>query len=223
MTNQVMRMLLGLTLATFVYAGSNGSDAANTVISYSNLAAAAIGAGDNQRAEQYARQALEMAQRTLPARHRLTAVALNNLAQSCRFQEKYLEAEVYYRRAIEIWEDTLGSQHPDLARGLMNLAALYHERGRETGAEDLYLRAAEIFDAALGRNTPLALVVRNELADVLRAERRYTEAAKLARDTLSIMQSELPEDDPRLQRARFNFARLQQETQPARTKVKTFR
>jgi Mrp family chromosome partitioning ATPase len=105
----------------------------------------------------------------------------------------------------------------------MNLAALYHERGRETGAEDLYMRAAEIFEAAQGRNMPEALVVRNELADVLRAERRYTEAARLARTTLSAMQSLLPEDDPRLQRARVNFARLQQETIPARTKVKTFR
>src|SRR6185436_9755845 len=118
----------------------------------------------------------EMAHRVLPAQHRLTAVAFNNLAQSCRFQEKYLEAEVYYRRAIEIWEGTLGVAHPDLARGLMNLAAHYHERGRETGAEDLYVRAAGIFEAALGKDAPEALVVRNELADVLRAERRYTEA-----------------------------------------------
>ena len=133
-----------------------------------------------------------------------------------------MEAEIYYRKAIEIWEDTLGPEHPDLARGLMNLAALYHERGRETGSEDLYLRAAQIFEAALGKNAPETLVVRDELADVLRAERRYTEAAKLARATLSAMQSALAEDDPRLQRARFNFVRLQQETLPA-TKVKTFR
>jgi tetratricopeptide (TPR) repeat protein len=223
MGNQVMRMLFGLTFATFVYAASNGSDTAKTVTAYSNLAAASIRAGDNQRAEEYARQALEMAQSDLPARHRLTAVALNNLAQSCRFQEKYLEAEVFYRRAIEIWEDALGADHPDLARGLMNLAALYHERGRETGAEDLYLRAAVIFEIALGKTTTEALVVRNELADVLRAERRYTEAAKLARATLSVMQNVLPEDDPRLQRARYNFARLQQETIPAKPKVKTFR
>ena len=84
-------MLVGLTAATFVCAASNGGDSAKTVTAYSNLAAASIRAGDNQRAEEYARQSLEMAQRTLPARHRLTAVAFNNLAQSCRFQEKYME------------------------------------------------------------------------------------------------------------------------------------
>jgi len=218
-----MRILPGITAATLVYAASTGSEIANSVIAYSNLAAASIRAGDNHRAEEYARQALEMAQGALPARHRLTAVAFNNLAQSCRFQEKYMEAEVYYRRAIEIWEDTLGAEHPDLARGLMNLAGLYHDRGRESGAEVLYLRAAQIFEAALGRNTPESLVVRSELADVLRAERRYTEAAKLARETLTAMQSMLPDDDPRLQRARFNSARLQQETLPAKSKAKTFR
>ena len=75
----------------------------------------------------------KLAQRDLPARHPLTAVALNNLAQACRFQGKYLEAESYYRQAIGIWEDALGAQHPDFARGLMNLAAFYHERGREAG------------------------------------------------------------------------------------------
>ena len=75
-------------------------------------------------------------------RHPVTAGALNNLAQACRFQGKYLEAEKPYREAIAILEDALGAQHPDVARGLTNLAAFYHERGREAGAEDLYLRAA---------------------------------------------------------------------------------
>jgi len=49
---------------------------------------------------------------------------------------------------------------------------------------------------------------RSEMADVLRAERRYTEAEKLSRVTLAAMQGAIPVDDPRLVRARANYARL---------------
>ena len=193
---------------TLLHNAVEAGDGVNAVTAYSNLAAAAIGVHDNARAEQYSRRAIEAAQRELPAHHPLTAVALNNLAQACRFQSKYLEAESYYRQALAIWEDTLGAQHPDFARGLMNLASFYHERGRETGAEDLYTRAATILEQSLGKHNAEALVARSEMADVLRAERRYTEAEKLSRVTLAAMQGAFPEDDPRLVRAQANYARL---------------
>jgi tetratricopeptide (TPR) repeat protein len=187
-------------------------DPSTLATAYTNLAAVALGVRDNPRAEQYARQAIEVVQRDMPGRHSLAAVALNNLAQACRFQGKYLEAENYYRQAIGIWEDTLGPQHPDFARGLMNLAAFYHERGRESGAEDLYTRAAAILEQALGKNSAEALVVRNEIADVLRAERRYTESEKLSRTTLAALKSALPQTDPRLERAEVNYAHLMEDT-----------
>jgi hypothetical protein len=94
----------------------------------------------------------------------------------------------------------------------MNLAALYHDRGRESGAEDLYTRAATILEQSLGKHNAEALVARNELADVLRAERRYTESEKLSLATLADMQAAFPEGDPRLIRARANYARLKEDT-----------
>jgi tetratricopeptide (TPR) repeat protein len=202
-------------------------DAANSVMTYSNLAAAALGVHDNAKAEEYSRQAIEAALNGLPARHPLLAVSLNNLAQACRFEGKYLEAESYYRQAIGIWEDALGPRHPDMARGMMNLAGFYHERGREAGAEDLYTRAAGILEQSLGRQNADALVARDELSDVLRAERRYTEAEKLSRATLGAMQSAFPTGDPRLERAQANYVRLIEETnrlaQGKKVKVQTLR
>jgi tetratricopeptide (TPR) repeat protein len=202
-------------------------DTANSVMAYSNMAAAALGVHDNAKAEEYSRQALEAAQHGLSVRHPLVGVSLNNLAQACRFQGKYLEAESYYRQAIGIWEDALGPRHPDLARGMMNLAAFYHERGREAGAEDLYKRAAAILELSLGRQNAEALVARNELADVLRAERRYTEAEKLSRATLGAMQSAFPAGDSRLERAQVNYVRLMEDTnrlaQGKKVKVQTLR
>jgi tetratricopeptide (TPR) repeat protein len=182
------------------------------VTGYSNLSAAAMASHEYEQAEAYARQALELAARDLPNGHPVTASALNNLAQACRFQGKYLEAERRYREAIAMLTAALGAAHPDSARAMMNLAAFYHERGREAGAEDLYLRAAEILERTFGKHDAQSLVIRSELADVLRAERRFTEAGKLARRTLREMEAALPEGDPRLARALDNYSRLQAET-----------
>jgi tetratricopeptide (TPR) repeat protein len=181
----------------------------NTVVAYGNLAVAAMGLGEIDRAEEYARRGVTLAEQILPGDDPGRAAVLNNLGQACRFTGKYLEAEQRYREAIAIWEVKLGPSHPDLARGLMNLAAFYHDRGREAGAEQLYLRAYDI----LSKPDPVtAVVVRNELADVMRGELRYTEAEKLARATLVEMEGVMRPEDPRLQRAWMNWARLLSET-----------
>lgn len=182
---------------------------ATAVTLYGNLSAAAIGMGQMEEAVEYAQQGVDLARRALPTQDSRRAAVLNNLAQACRFTGRFQEAEANYREAVAIWESTLGPAHPDLARGLMNLAAFYHDRGREAGAEQLYLRAAAVLEKA---DPVLALVARNELADVLRAELRYTEAKKLARTTLSRLEATLPAGDTRLTRASSNFQRLVAET-----------
>jgi Flp pilus assembly CpaE family ATPase len=55
-------------------------------------------------------------------------------------------------------------------------------------------------------------VARIELADVLRAEHRYTESGKLSRETLAAMKTAFEPDDPRLLHALMNQARLLSET-----------
>jgi len=189
------------------------------VTAYGKLAVAALGMGDTAQAEKYARRGVDLARRVLPQTHPGRAAVLNNLAQTCRFAGNYPEAEKLYREAIAIWETALGMSHPDVGRGLMNLAAFYHERGREVGAEQLYLRAGAILEEV---EPVLALVIRNELADVLRAQQRYTESGKLARATLSQMEGAMRPEDPRLIRARMNWANLLRETRmsSAAAKVK---
>jgi hypothetical protein len=72
----------------------------------------------------------------------------------------------------------------------------------------LYRRAAGIFESTYGANHPLVLVARNELAEVLRAEGRYTESEKLGRSTLASLEETLAAKDSRLVRALENRARL---------------
>jgi tetratricopeptide (TPR) repeat protein len=179
---------------------------------YNDLAVFAIRQNRLPEAEKMAREALDRARRSLPANHPLLATTLNNFAQIERFQARYLEAERDYRLALEIWRSALGANHPDLGKGLMNLAAFYHQRGRDAGAEDLYRQAAAIFESAYGIDHPLTLVARNELAEVLRAEHRFTESERLSRATLEPLERELGERDPRVRRALVNYAQLLEDT-----------
>jgi tetratricopeptide (TPR) repeat protein len=193
-----------------------GADGRQAMAAYTLLTTIAMRRGEYDKAEEAARQALYFARATLPAGHPTRATAWNNLAQARRFQGRYLEAERAYRAAIEIWEAALGPWHPDLAKGLMNFAAFYHERGRETGAEVLYERAAAILEKAFGKDNVRTLVARNQLADVLRAERRYTESDKLGRVTLAALEKRVPAGDARLADALRNRERLLQESVQAK-------
>jgi tetratricopeptide (TPR) repeat protein len=185
------------------------ADETDAVSLYGNLAAASIGMNDFAQAEIYAQRGLALADCALPRNHPGRAAVLNNRAQVYRFTGRYLEAETDYREALAIWEETVGPSHPDYARVLVNLAGFYHDRGREAGAEQLYLRAIAILETV---DPMLSLVARNELADVLRGEVRYTEARKLARSTLAQMEGAFEAGDPRLVRAKANWARLLAET-----------
>ena len=104
--------------------------------------------------------------------------------------------------------------HPDTARGMLNLAALHHERGREKLAEDLYRRAAAVFAAAYGDEHELTLIARAELAEVLRAERRYTESKGLSASIVPALETRLGAEDPRVVRAVENYRRLLHRSRP---------
>ena len=188
---------------------SRGTSAA---VLYNNMAAASNARRDFARGELLGRRALAVARESLPANEALVATTLNTVAQSCRFQAKYIEAEQNYRDAIEMWQQALGPSHPDVARGIMNMASFYHERSREAGAEELYRRAAAIFARSLGEDHLDTLIARNELADVLRAQHRYVESEMLSRTTLEPLKRLLAPGDPRLGRAMFHYAFLLHDT-----------
>ena len=90
----------------------------------------------------------------------------------------------------------------------MNLAAFFHEREREAGAEDLYRRAIGLLEKAFGPNGSPVLVARNELAEILRAERRFSESDRVGAASLAALEQIFPSTDPRIERALTNRARL---------------
>src|SRR5262249_46866968 len=68
--------------------------------------------------------------------------------------------------------------------------------------------AAAILDAVNGPENYVTLVARNELADVLRAEHRFTEAEKLSAPTVSSLERAFPARDTRVVQALKNRWRL---------------
>jgi tetratricopeptide (TPR) repeat protein len=195
-----------------VLSGATGTLA---FVANANLAAVALGERKLDEAERFAKAAMDFAGSGAQPSTVGMAALYNNLGQLYRFQQRYEEAERAYRKAIDLWTAVRGAAHPYLGDGLLNFAAFEHERGRDRAAEDLYRRSAEIFEHALGADALETLVARNELGEVLRAERRYVAAQQLSRSTLAVMEKKLAEDDPRLQRARSNYARLMSETKRA--------
>ena len=69
-------------------------------------------------------------------------------------------------------------------------------------------RAAAIFADAYGDSHELTLIARAELAEVLRAERRYGESNDLSASTLPALETRLGAEDPRVVRAVANYRRL---------------
>ena len=65
-----------------------------------------------------------------------------------------------------------------------------------------------IFSEALGEDHELALIARAELAEVLRAERRYSESKRLTLSALPALETRLGAGDPRVVRAAENYRRL---------------
>jgi tetratricopeptide (TPR) repeat protein len=189
---------------------------------YNDLATIWLARGEYPNAAGYSRKAVDAGCRALGPNHPAVAAAWNTLGQAFRFQGRYLDAETSYRESIAAWEKAFGPANANSAKVMMNLAALYHQRDREAGAENLYVRAASILETRYGKQYPTVLVARNELADVLRAERRYTESAKLGNATLQLLEQTLPWDDPRLTDALVNHAKLLRDTGHRREAAQLF-
>jgi serine/threonine protein kinase/Flp pilus assembly protein TadD len=77
-----------------------------------DLAHAQGARGDNARAEQFARRAVEMHRRLRGRNHPDTAFALITLGGSLEGQKKYAEAEAAYREALGIFRDIYPAKHP---------------------------------------------------------------------------------------------------------------
>jgi CHAT domain-containing protein/Tfp pilus assembly protein PilF len=169
-------------------------------------------AGKYEEALPYAKQVLEIIEKTLGKNHPSTAQSLNNLALLYYETGRYSEAEPLLKRALEIKEKALGKEHPDTAISLNSLALLYDKTGRYSKAEPLYKRALEIHEKALGKEHPSTATSLNNLAALYYKTGRYSEVEPLLKRALEIHEKALGKEHPDTALSLNNLAELYDKT-----------
>ncbi len=114
------------------------------------------------------------------------ASSYSSLAAIYTEEGRYSEAEPLYRKAIEIWRKAYGGEHPRSVFTLHDLAYNYEKSGRYGLAESTYACARDVAERTLGEDHPDLAMVLESMSRLLGLERRYGEAAGLAKRALAI-------------------------------------
>ena len=108
------------------------------------------------------------------------AAALNNLALTCKYQNRLSDAEQYYSQAIEVWRKVGGPSHPEVGVGLHNLAMLEVATGETDRALEHFQQALEILQSTLPPGHPLQAAALQGYSTLLAKIGRKREAKQLS-------------------------------------------
>ncbi len=122
------------------------------------------------------------------------AIALNNLAEIYRTQNRLDDAEQLFSKAMQIEEVTLGPYHENVAIRLYNLARLNDDRERYDTAISLLYRALEVWEKALGPEHHQLGIALNTLGEIYIKQGRGNEAESLFEHALRICENALGRD-----------------------------
>lgn len=153
-------------------------------------------AGRYREAEPFARQMVELSERSLTNVPTLIANSYNNLGLTYRGLGRYADAEKAQLKTLQLREQLLGPKHLDVARTLSNLGYVYHNQGRYELAEKTYLRALEIKRAQLTANDLDLTNTYHNLAGLYADMERYADAEKLHQQALAIEEARLGANHP---------------------------
>jgi len=143
------------------------------------------------------------------------AIAINNLAQLLKANNRLAAAEPLMRRTISIFEKVESDTnhvHPNYAASLNNLALLLEDTNRLTEAEPLLRRALDIDEKSLGFSHPDVARDLNNLAQLLQDTNRFVEAEPLLRRALAIDEKSHGPEDPTIATRLNNLAAVLQAT-----------
>ena len=153
-------------------------------------------AGRYREAEPFARQMVDLAERSLTNVPTLVANSYNNLGLTYRGLARFADAEQAQLKALKLREQILGPQHLDVARTLNNLGYVYHNQGRYELAEKTYLKTLEIQRAQLAANDLDLANTYHNLGNVYADQERYPDAEKLHQQALAIEEAKLGANHP---------------------------
>jgi tetratricopeptide (TPR) repeat protein len=196
-------LLLGVTL---VMAGERGIAEDTSWMELDAQAVALYQAGRYAEASDMTEDALRRAVQAFGPDHVDVAKYQHNLARLYALQHREAEAELLYRRSLTIVERAQGATHPQVASILEGYAALKRAMGNAAEAASLEARLKKVRAA-----DPARMQRWRELSahvEALSQQGRYAEAAKVAREALTVAEEVFGPSDPSLARSLSDLAEL---------------
>jgi tetratricopeptide (TPR) repeat protein len=138
--------------------------------------------GDPAAGERYARAAVALADRTLPAGHKDIERSLESLRSALEYQRDYAAAEMVFRRVVAIRRSEVPGDPAKLTTALKQLADNLVEQGRFLDAETVYREALVLGEAS--NDTELIVIGLGNLAYILNLQAQHAEAEKIYRRLL---------------------------------------
>jgi tetratricopeptide (TPR) repeat protein len=126
----------------------------------------------------------------------LSAIDLNQQAETLKSQGKHAQAQPLCEKALAIRRKLLGDDHPLTVQSYDNLAYNLNARGKYTQAQPLFETALEIRRRLLADDHPDTAVGYNNVAMSLHAQGRYAQAQPLLEKALAIQRRLLADDHP---------------------------
>jgi len=140
-------------------------------------------------AENWARRALELRERTLGAEHYDVAATLQVLGLVADEIGDYAEGERHFARAYRILERLLGPGHPGLLTTQSDLGYLRLATGDYAGAEALFTGALSRHEELYGRESERLLAGLGGLTEALLKQGQLERAETVARRVLAIREA----------------------------------
>ncbi len=126
----------------------------------------------------------------------LSAIAMNEQAETLYVQGKGAQAQPLLEKALEIYRRLLTDDHPDTAGSYNNLAQNLTEQGKYAQARPLHEKALEIHRRLLTDDHPDTAAAYSNLAKNLDAQGKYAQAQPLSEKALEIKRRLLTGEHP---------------------------
>ncbi len=172
------------TRARQTYAARLGPDAAETLESMNNLAAAYLSAGKPDLARPLLEETLKLMKAKLGPDHPDTLTSMNNLAAAYQTAGKLDLALPLLEETLKLMKAKLGPDHPGTLTSMNNLAAAYWRAGKLDRSVPLFEETLKLRKAKLGPDHPDTLLTQANLGVNYRDASRLDDAIPVLEEVL---------------------------------------
>jgi len=164
--------------------------------------------GEDAEAEEFFRQALTMADRTMGPDDPELVLLITDLTRLYLHKSSFAAAEPLLLRLLDM-KRSKGEDHPEVATVLASLANVRQALGHHESAEQLWRRVLDIRERTLAPNHFAIATALEHLGDACAARGKIEEALSVFQRALSIRERTLGTEHPSLRVSRERIADLQ--------------